>query len=153
VFDECRVNGTELQLKWITIEVCDRHRNALLSVADDAAPALLDDVAFWEYCAYNNVRGLATACINAQAKRAAHHATQSVLPEVFEHLQTEYVIERDGVARPISIHEATNEELTARAYMYLANGAQMIAHGNELLRFVEMREAEAAADDQQAHDQ
>jgi hypothetical protein len=65
-----------------------------------------------------------------------------MLPD-FEHecLQAYYVMRRDGVDVGVPLMECTDEELRAKAALYLANSAKLEKHASELIRFIDYRAA------------
>ena len=127
----------ELKPQWVTHEVCRKHRSGLV-VLDASAPSEEQDhVAFWEYSGYTNTRKLATDCINKR-ERPDRVAPSDVLPG-FEYLNKYYVHERDGVDVGVSIEDSTDEELLAKAALYETQSQRLVAHANELRRYVDWR--------------
>lgn len=139
VLERLRARGEVLQPQWITQEICQRHRSGLASTADAEY-----HIAFWEFSGYTLTRKLTTRCINDLDDAADQRAAKPLLPG-FEFLQRHYVINRDGVDVGVPIEESTDAELLAKAALYRAQSTRLLAHADELDRYVELRRARRQA--------
>jgi len=142
VLDNRQQRREVLQPIWITVEICQQHRTGL---ADEksASEDQQQHIAFWEYGGYTITRKLVTRCINEREK-PDKVADVPFLPG-FEYLQHYYVTKRNGVDIGVPIEECTDEELLAKAALYRAQASRLIAHANEIERYVDLRRARKAA--------
>jgi len=143
LLDEKQQVGDDLQPQWITHEICERHRHGLAPLDPEASSEQLDHIAFWEYGGYATTRKLTTRCVN-ERERPDQVADAPVLPG-FEYLNRYYVHEREGVAVGIRIEDSTDEELLAKAALYESQSVRLVAHAEELRRYVDWRRAQRAA--------
>jgi hypothetical protein len=142
--DAMQSRGEVLHPLWVTQAICKGHRNGLAAVAADDPPERHLDVAFWEFGGYTITRKISTACINDRdADGTADDAERQPMFPGFDHecLQAYYVVRRDGVDAGVPIMECTDDELRAKAALYLANSAKLEKHASELIRFIDYRAA------------
>jgi hypothetical protein len=135
--------GEDLKPQWVTHEVCNRHRRGLVALDDSASSEEQDHVAFWEYSGYTHTRKLATRCIN-EREQPDRLAPSDVLPG-FEYLNKYYVHQRDGVDVGVRIEDSTDDELLAKADLYETQSQRLVAHANELRRYVDWRRGQRSA--------
>jgi hypothetical protein len=124
--------------QWIAQAICRRHQAALAADADEI------DRAFWEHAGYTLTRKLTTACVNERVvdARGPDDPTppQLELPG-FERdqLQDYYVVTRDGEDIAVPVLDLTDEEILARAELFRSQSSKLLAHANELVRFMNWR--------------
>jgi hypothetical protein len=142
LLDKRQQRRETLQPLWITQEICRQHHTGL---ADEttASEEQQYHIAFWKHGGYTITRKLVTRCINEREK-PDRVADVPFLPG-FEYLQHYYVIKRDGVDVGVPIEECTDDELLAKAALYRAQATRLIAHANEIDRYVDLRRAREAA--------
>ena len=120
--------------EWIAHWICDDHATGL---ADGA------DADFWRYCGYRQCRELVRRCINARAgNRPDPNEAVTALPG-YEHLQSHYIVTRDGDNVGVPLHDLTDEELAAKSQMHRAMGNACHAHAAEIERYVRLRKETA----------
>ena len=61
--------------------------------------------------------------------------------EGFKHVQSEYLVPRNGSQRFIRVHDMTDEEFDEKAQQHRAMGQGHFDHADELIRFKEDRQA------------
>lgn len=131
LLDALADEGREWRATWIAHEICNQHAGAL---TDN------EDANFWRHCGYSDCRREVTRCINRRAGDRADRdeGGQYTLPG-YKHLQSYYVVERDGEEVGVSVHELTDGEIVEKQRTYRAMGAACFAHADELDRFQRTR--------------
>lgn len=142
ILDARQQRREPLPAVWITHEVCVSHSTGL-AADEGATDEQQQHIAFWEYGGYTITRKLVTRCIN-EREQPDTKVKQPHLPG-FEYLQNYYVITRDGMDVGVHIDQCTDDEMLAKAALYRAQSARLIAHANEIERFVDLRRARAVA--------
>jgi hypothetical protein len=123
---------------WIAEQICACHRAALASDANEV------DRAFWEFAGYTLTRKITTSCVNERFVDAGDDGqptpSQLTLPG-FErvHLQDYYVVTRDEGDVAVCVLDLTDDEIIARAALFRSQSGKLLAHANELVRFIEWR--------------
>lgn len=111
---------------WIAHAICNSHAEGL---------AENDEALFWRHCGYAEVRDEVRRCINRRAgDREDGEAGQGFLPG-FRHLQSHYIVSRDGEDVGVPVYDLSDEEIEAKAAKYRGMGAACYAHADELDRF------------------
>lgn len=131
--DALQASEQPMRPQWVTHEICSVHRAGL---------AQNRHAAFWEYTGYAHTRKLATVCINAREQPfPADKSTPPPYLPGFEpvHLQRYYVVHRDGEDIGVPVLHCTDDELSAKAALYRGQSSKLIAHADEIERFVEWR--------------
>jgi hypothetical protein len=139
LLDELQARGEPLRPQWVTHQVCLAHMSALV-VDSEHAP-------FWEFSGYTLTRKLSTACINDREVAVVEDAEGAVeqwLPgfEV-QFLQPYYVVTRDGEDVGWPVMDCTDDELIAKAALYRSQSRKLVAHADEIERFVGWRAAQS----------
>jgi hypothetical protein len=93
-----------------------------------------DDADFHLCCSYEGIRDE----VRDQLNKLKHPTPQLTL-EGFQYLQRLYDIERGGEQMHVPIEAMTDDELEAKAKEHYARGATEYAHGDELMRYRELR--------------
>lgn len=123
--------------RWIAQEVVGSHANG---IADDG-----EDADFIRYCAYAHTRAEVAAVIRKRADPSkAADTDQLLLMEGWDHLQQYYTVEREGdwVAEPTT--QCTDKELLAKASEIRSQAETLMAHADEIERFVRERQSGVA---------
>ena len=116
------------------------------AIMADKQPALdLDHPSadFWTYCAHQFVKNAVRQAGNDLNEDETHNA-QLVLPG-FErvHLQARYSVTRDGDEVFVAVMDLTDDEIEERAQFYERQSKTMLAHADELRRFMLWRSVRA----------
>ena len=136
VLDALAAERRSWNAAWITTAICSEHEAGL--AADDG-----EDIEFWRYGGQTTCREMVRRCINRRAgEKPEPQETQFILPG-FEHLQTYYVVKREGEDLGVSVFDLTAMEIKEKANVYRKMGAGCFAHADELLRFLAQRAASA----------
>jgi hypothetical protein len=130
---------------WLTHRICKDHRTGLAENADGTEALESLHVAFWRFAGHTLTRKLATDCINDRKEQSdcPSERPQPFLPG-FKHLQSQYVIRRDGVDVMVPTGQLTYEECLAKAGLYEHNSTTLAEHARELRRYAEMVKAQAS---------
>lgn len=135
--EQLLTEGKPLHASWITHEVCNLHTGGL---------AENDDADFWRHGGYHTTREETRRYISkrlgASAERA--EARQGTFPG-FRHVQSHYLVRRDGDDTGVPALEMTDQEIEAKAEEYEAMGEACLAHAEELRRFKLWRVSPAVA--------
>lgn len=124
--DELRRQHRSLHASWITHRVCQDHVSGL---ADN------DHADFWRWGGYRAAREYTTRCINQlEHGNKDLDLKQQTFPG-FDHLQTYYVVERQGGLVGVPTEFLTDEEIDVKAAMHRAMGEANFAHADELIRY------------------
>jgi len=109
----------------ITAEICERHGAGIRGGkhAD-----------FWRHSGYCHCRQQVRQCINRRAGDPSESDKQMKLFG-WEHLQTYYLIEREGDQVAVPVTAMTDSELEQKARLYRSMAATCYAHADELDRF------------------
>lgn len=136
VIETLRLAGNRLEARWIANEICSRHMAGLTDG---------EDADFWRFCGYMECREQVRRRISRiEGKDALERVAQQHLLPGFEHLQSYYVVKRDGEDIGVPVGDMTDDELAAKATTYRAMGKACFAHAREIDRFLEMRAAAVA---------
>ena len=129
---------------WVAHAVCEDHAAGLVRPEDDAEAAEHAD--FWRHGGYQTCRGLVAKCIGRRAGGGLDEVKpkQESLPG-FDHLQTYYMVERDGDEIGVHRDEMTDAELDGKAKFLEDMGAACLSHAKELRRFKHLRRETKAA--------
>jgi hypothetical protein len=139
--DELERANNEVRPAWITHAICKEHVAGLAVDGNRDDVDEPQDVAFWRFNGYTNVRKIATACINERENPLAK-PDAPFLPG-FVYLQHSYVTRRDGDFVMVPTDKLTYEELCAKADLYDHNATTLNEHANELRRYAELRKSQA----------
>jgi hypothetical protein len=103
-----------------------------------------EDADFVRHCAYCHVRSEVAAVIRARTDTSADNGSEQLVMEGWEHLQQYYTVERDGewVAEPTP--QCTDDELLAKATEIRRHAETLMAHADEIERFVRERNSRDA---------
>lgn len=118
--------GIILRAEWVTAEILGQKEEPDCEDAD-----------FYLICARNHVAEIVKKCIGKYRPKAVTD-TQIILPG-FEHMQSGYLVEREGVRVLVPTDMLTDAELLARAEEYDAMALGCRAHAKEIRDFVERR--------------
>lgn len=135
VIDAKLAAGETLHPTWIAHHICAAHE-----------PGLGDgeDADFWRHGGYRTCRDAVTQRIKRVAGiQMERSATQPTLPG-FEHVQTHYVVTRDGEEIGVPTDFLTDAEIDEVAARIEAMGKTCIAHARELKRLKRLRSQAAA---------
>lgn len=121
-----RNSGQPLVGSWIAHDICNDHLSGL---------AKNEEADFWRHGGYRTVRDEVRRHVSKHFKDdAVKTEAQATLPG-FQHLRTDYMIERDGDEQVVSVFELTDTEIDGKANLYRSMGAACFAHADELERF------------------
>ena len=136
LLDHLQSQDQALRPQWVTMEICRAHTEGLAQ--NEHAP-------FWEYGGYTQTRKLATVCINAREQALPDEEGDGApyLPG-FEYLQRYYVVQRQGEDVGVPVLECTDEELYAKAALYRSQSRKLVAHADEIERYIQWRAQEHA---------
>jgi hypothetical protein len=141
LLDDLEADHKPLRPQWVTHEICLVHQPGLVSGSVHAP--------FWEYSGYTITRKLSTACINERLETIPTDENEPK-PQRFPgferiYLQDHYVVMRDGVDEGIPVLQCTDDELYAKAALYRSQSRKLIAHADEIERFIAWRSAHSLA--------
>lgn len=114
---------------WISHQVCLAHEPGLIEG---------DDKLFWQHTGYLTVRKAVLGRVLRVAGTTAEHVAQPTLPG-FEHVQSHYIVTRDGDEIAIPTGDATDDELDLIANRLDAMADTCKAHAREVRRFKRLR--------------
>lgn len=117
--------GVILRAEWVTAEI-------LGSKSDPEC----DDADFYLICARNHIAEVVKKCIG---KYQSKPVSDAPVLKGFEHMQSGYLVEREGVRVLVPTDMLTDAELLARADEYDAMAVGCRAHAREIRDFVERR--------------
>jgi len=100
---------------------------------------------FWLHCGYSKTREMVTRCINRCFGGSRSNNGKSAALPGFDHLQSYYVVRRNGLEIGLPIDRLTESELAAKAKQHRSNGLTNLAHASELERYVSIRDQSEAA--------
>lgn len=125
--------GRPMHPSWISNDICNDH--------DDGLNADSDDAGFWRQGAYHAVRSEVGSFLRRHysPEKTAEDGGQQTLAG-FEHVQTHYIVERNGDEQAVPTIQLSDEEIDAIASRIIATGNTLLAHGEELMRFKASRE-------------
>ena len=129
--DDWEEEKRNLVASWITAEICNKHCPGL-------AVDLTEDREFWHFGGYANTRDEVRRCINERTGDKPKKDKQRWLPG-FEHLQSYYMVTRDGDDIGVPTPDLSDDELRAKAIFYRNMGDGCYAHADEIERYVVTR--------------
>jgi len=137
VVDARMTAGQTLQANFITQTVCRVH---LAGLADNEHAEL------WRHGGYRWVRDETRRYISKRigADEPTPEPKQSAFPN-FDHVQSHYLIRRNGEDIGVPALMMTDAEIEAKAAFYESMGGACFAHARELIRFKDWRKAPAIA--------
>lgn len=122
--------GIILRAEWVTAEILGAKEEPECADAD-----------FYLICARNHIAEIVKKCIGKYSPKPTTDA-QLVL-KGFEHMQSGYLVEREGVRVLVPTDLLSDAELLARAEEYDAMAVGCRAHAREIRDFVERRQVAA----------
>ena len=129
--------GERLLASFITQQVCGAH---LAGLAEN------DHAALWRKGGYRWVRDetrrYISKCLGTDEADAKNN--QSAFPG-FEHVQSHYLVQREGEDVGVPALQLTDDEIEAKAALYKSMGAACFAHAGELVRFKDWRKSPTLA--------
>lgn len=127
--------GDVVKPQWVTHEICDRHRPALVDGSEHAD--------FWTHCGYTYTRKLATERVNKLVGATSADPEHQIHLPGFERreLQDYYVVTRDGEDVAVCVINLTDEEIDQKVALYMRQAQAATDHARELQRFKLWREA------------
>ena len=118
--------GRALEPRWITHEICNAHQSGL---------ARGEEADFWMHHGHRAVRADVGNYIRKHFNPEADaDDAQNTLPG-FEHVQTHYIVERDGQEIGIPTPQMTDDEIEATVSRMRSSAATLYAHADELERY------------------
>jgi len=138
VLDTLALRHEPWRPQWIAQTICEGHRGALAEDADEI------DRAFWEFAGYTLTRKLTTKCVSLRVADGVDDGrpptAQLTLPGFErEHLQDYYVVTRDEGDIAVCVLDLTDDEILDRASLFRSQSSTLIAHADELERFMDWR--------------
>lgn len=130
--DEIVKKGGPLFPDWIAHAICNDHADGLADGNEEAD--------FWRHNGYRTVRRQVGTFItkNFKPEERKDERRQFIFPG-FDHVQTHYVVERDGDEIAIPTNSLTDEEIDAVVSRMRSSAATLYAHADELERFKSYR--------------
>lgn len=125
--------GDALHPAWIAQAVCAAHEPGLIEG---------DDKLFWLHAGHLTVRKAVLDRVRLVAGTSPERSAAPTLPG-FEHLQTHYIVKREGDEIAIPTSNLTDEELEGIAARIDAMAETCKAHAREVRRFKRLRKAAA----------
>lgn len=121
-----------IRANWVAHSIINSHSGGLIEG---------DHKDFWNHCGYHTVRDLVRRCINQKLEGSVDESAQDkqLVMEGFDHLQTYYMVERDGEQTGVPVEHLTEEEVLIKAAHYRSMGAACYAHADELHRYLSLR--------------
>ncbi len=131
VIDQKRALKEKLHPSWITTAIMESHSDITGVDAD-----------FHKCCSRVSIRKEVTQQVNRIDADPANPSQQLIL-DGFDHLQSYYVVERDGELVGVPVDEVSNAELLRKADEYDAMGRACMKHADEIRRYVSNRKIAA----------
>lgn len=123
-------NGEVLHPAWIAQQVCAAHESGLTDG---------DDKLFWLHAGYLVARKAVLDRVRRIAGTAAERAPTAPTLPGFDHLQTHYIVCRDGDEIAIPTEQCSDAELDAIAARIDAMAETCKAHAREVRRYKRLR--------------
>lgn len=101
-----------------------------------------EGVEFYAFCANDCVYGIVKKCVERYDKP---DAPDQLLLEGFDHMREAYTVKRKGKIDLVPVDQIADHEILARADQYERQSKGLIAHAEELRRFVKDRASKLVA--------
>lgn len=122
--------GSILDPTRIATEVCSRYKGELSERGDGG---------LYEYATYRTVRDAIGKLISKKLDTQPGEVDRQFLLPGFKHLQTHYIVKRDGASLGVPVAEMTDEEIDEKVNLYQKRSHALQEHVTELLEFKKTR--------------
>lgn len=133
--DELAERGETWNAQWVAHAICSEHSEVI--VDDD------DHCFFWQHCGYSATRTAVRTAINSRAGDKKEGGEPQLRLPGYEHLQSYYVVRRNGEDIGVPVTQLTDEELEGKADLYRTMAQSCYGHADELDRFRRLRSVAA----------